>query len=99
MKINETLDFMETLDAAAEYDVKIMFWEKETRALADIREQVKKEAAGSLFVMVGPEGGFTEDEVMQATESGFWIAKSGSPNPPRRNRHIGRRRPGPISFR
>ena len=77
MKIEETLEFKEALKAAAPYEVKIIFWENETMLLAEIAEQLKHEPAGSVFVMIGPEGGFSEKEVDLARASGFSTAGLG----------------------
>ena len=77
MKINETLSFDETLAVAAEYDVKILFWEGETMPLDDIRELIRHQTISSVFIMIGPEGGFTKEEVALSKQSGFFISSLG----------------------
>jgi 16S rRNA (uracil1498-N3)-methyltransferase len=51
-------------------DLKLIFWEKETaRGLRRLREE--KARVESLLLVIGPEGGFTPDEVAEATGGGF----------------------------
>lgn len=54
------------------FDVKMVFWEKSTNllnldALLEIREMKK----GSIFVIVGPEGGFDDSEIDFLRSVGF----------------------------
>ncbi|HEY2987668.1 MAG TPA: 16S rRNA (uracil(1498)-N(3))-methyltransferase [Candidatus Binatia bacterium] len=51
-------------------DLKLIFWENETvRGLRRLREE--KARVESLILVIGPEGGFTSDEVAEATGGGF----------------------------
>jgi 16S rRNA (uracil1498-N3)-methyltransferase len=57
----------ECLAQTANYDLSIMFWEKETNhRLTDLRELIGRCNPSSLFFLVGPEGGFTDEEAEQA---------------------------------
>ena len=49
------------------YDMKIIFWEKESTE----HKLIYSSDINSLIVVVGPEGGFTEKEADQAKQSGF----------------------------
>jgi 16S rRNA (uracil1498-N3)-methyltransferase len=60
--------FAETLAVRIEGAAKIFLQEREkTRGLKHAMDK----SSGAIFVLVGPEGGFSEDEVMQAREAGF----------------------------
>jgi 16S rRNA (uracil1498-N3)-methyltransferase len=48
--------------------LKILLWEREGEALKDVLRQRHSQ---KIYVMVGPEGGFTEEEVRLAEEEGF----------------------------
>ena len=53
---------------------KIFLWEREkTRTLKDALATI----SSSVFVLVGPEGGFSEDEANQAEEAGFHPVRLG----------------------
>jgi len=70
LQIGNAHSFQEILDFSNSCDLKIIFWENETRLLS--RElpsgdnPIKK-----ILVMLGPEGGFTEQEVQQGLNCGF----------------------------
>ncbi len=49
-------------------DLKLAFWEKASAKLDTLRE---KESAGRVFILIGPEGGFSENEINQAEQKGF----------------------------
>lgn len=59
----------------------IMAWEESSRQKDDDRptlpELFAQDAPGTLFLMVGPEGGFTEEEAKLAQESGAHIVSLG----------------------
>jgi len=64
------MDFSELARRPWPCDIKIIFWENEAvRGLARLRQE--KSGVESLLLAVGPEGGFTADEVHEAAESGF----------------------------
>jgi len=53
--------------------IKVLFWEEKT----DFPIPKRKEALKSACVMVGPEGGWTNEEVEKACDEGFEIAGLG----------------------
>lgn len=68
--IGPLLSFGETLDMARGYDMKIAFWEAEARG----PDRPGIDPAGgikTLFVLIGPEGGFSSREMTAARGCGF----------------------------
>jgi 16S rRNA (uracil1498-N3)-methyltransferase len=63
--------FQESLHIARQSGVRILLWEKQGAgpALADFLDRI--DSGLKISVMVGPEGGFTEDEVALARQEGF----------------------------
>jgi 16S rRNA (uracil1498-N3)-methyltransferase len=50
--------------------LKLLFWEEEERG--SLRQTIaEKVRASEVYVLIGPEGGFTADEVEQAVAAGF----------------------------
>jgi 16S rRNA (uracil1498-N3)-methyltransferase len=78
-KIPQIFDIMDFFDLVLRpwpADLKIIFWENETsRGLARLGEE--KSVVASLLLVVGPEGGFTPEEVREATAAGFHSASLG----------------------
>ena len=71
-RIDPCVDFREMLQSAPPGSLKIIFWEEETRL--GIRKALRTspaDAADPVFVAVGPEGGFSKEEIGLAIESGF----------------------------
>ena len=56
--------------------MKIILWEQESGQ--GLRKIIKKDCPDKIFFAVGPEGGFTEKEILQAKENGFACAGLGS---------------------
>jgi 16S rRNA (uracil1498-N3)-methyltransferase len=66
--ISPAMTFNELIRDPEPSDGKIIFWEEETRSLADLfpgNHPVK------LLILIGPEGGFSPEEAAQAVEAGF----------------------------
>ena len=61
--------FDEALSLSTCSNKKIIFWEKAESALTDGGDDVA--AIDDAFVMIGPEGGFTEQEALNAGGQGF----------------------------
>ena len=66
--------FQEVLGDCGEDGLKILLWEKEGEPLKGI---LRQHPTQKIYVMVGPEGGFTEEEVRLAKEKGFIPVKLG----------------------
>ncbi|HEX9949483.1 MAG TPA: 16S rRNA (uracil(1498)-N(3))-methyltransferase, partial [Thermodesulfobacteriota bacterium] len=61
--------FAQALEMARELDFKIILWEKEGTRLASLIRDMPPPR--SIAVMVGPEGGWAEEEIQQARQEGF----------------------------
>jgi 16S rRNA (uracil1498-N3)-methyltransferase len=66
--------FQEVLEDCREDGLKILLWEKEGELLKGV---LRRHPTQKIYVMVGPEGGFTEGEVKLAEEKGFIPVKLG----------------------
>jgi len=67
--IEPAADFSAVLQLAASAAVKLIFWEAESTPLRiDASGAISK---GDVFMILGPEGGFTENEIEQARRAGF----------------------------
>ncbi len=66
--------FEEALKYCEAEGLKIILWEKDGRGLKNI---LKDNRPHRVYVMVGPEGGFTEEEVKEAMDHGFIPVKLG----------------------
>lgn len=64
VKVLDFANFNEMLDSVLEYDVCIFAYEKETTSLKDVITKIKNDnnSAKNIAVIVGPEGGFTDEE-------------------------------------
>lgn len=76
IQIRLPVSFAEVLCMGRPYDLKIVFWENET---APVRSACYSPgtAPEKIFVMIGPEGGFTQQEIEFAIDAGFTIASLG----------------------
>jgi 16S rRNA (uracil1498-N3)-methyltransferase len=76
MEIGDTVSFEEILNLSQAADLKIAFWEDELQPLnaklsgSDCK--IKK-----IYVLLGPEGGFTRQEIESARDRGFVTASLG----------------------
>ncbi len=60
--------FTEALNKEFEKTIKIFLWEREKTGTL---EDAFREPASSIYVLVGPEGGFSEQEALRAQQAGF----------------------------
>jgi len=67
-KIHSPRSFEEILGMGPEEAARILLWEKEP---AQSLQDVLTSPISSIFVLIGPEGGFSDDEVRRAGEAGF----------------------------
>lgn len=77
-EVSPVASFAGMLEQAPRSDLRIILWEEEP--VADMRAVLRaaeKDTRTACFVAVGPEGGFTADEVRMAKDVGFWPASLG----------------------
>lgn len=75
-EIHELMDFSSLVEHPSAFDLKILFWENEHgRGLKQLHAEHPQIA--SLFLVVGPEGGFTAEEAELASAKGFCAAGLG----------------------
>ena len=72
--VGECPPFRRVLEDCREDGLKILLWEKEGRSLKAV---LRQHPTQRIYVMVGPEGGFTEAEVKMANDKGFIPVKLG----------------------
>jgi len=76
MEIGDTVSLEEILNLSQSADLKIVFWEDELRPLtAELPGPDDK--INKIYVLLGPEGGFTEQEIEHARAWGFVTASMG----------------------
>jgi len=78
-KVEPYRSFIESLEFCKEDVLKILLWEKEGEGLKDALKKYSTlhPPFGKAYLMVGPEGGFTEEEVRLAEKKGFIPVKLG----------------------
>ncbi|MBF0378526.1 MAG: 16S rRNA (uracil(1498)-N(3))-methyltransferase [Desulfamplus sp.] len=69
--IHKPVSYDEMLNKTNSYGEKIIFWENATIPIDVIRERQERVEKNRIIVMIGPEGGFSEQEVDIAKEHGF----------------------------
>lgn len=70
--ISKVLSFADMLIAASSDALKLIFWEEESqKTLKDILTDKALVDIKNFFIVIGPEGGFSKDEINMAKESGF----------------------------
>ncbi len=72
--VGECRMFQEVLWDCKEDGIKILLWEKEGE---NLKRVLRQHPAQKIYVIIGPEGGFTEEEVKRARENGFIPVKLG----------------------
>jgi 16S rRNA (uracil1498-N3)-methyltransferase len=76
-EIGETITFNDVIKIDDECDLKIVFWENESKPISDAVQQVHDRHYRKILAVLGPEGGFTEKEIEDARASGFATASLG----------------------
>ena len=70
--ISEIMSFTNMLCAASNDALRLIFWEEESqKTIKDILTDQAFASTKNFFIAVGPEGGFSKDEIIKAKESGF----------------------------
>ncbi len=75
MDISPVVRFEEALGMGAQCDLKVIFWEGAKAAA--VMHRRRSPNPSSLFMMIGPEGGFDETEIHLARQKGFEVAGMG----------------------
>ena len=76
-EIGETITFNDIIKIDDECDLKIVFWENESKPISDAVQQVHDRHYRKILAVLGPEGGFTEKEIEDARACGFVTASLG----------------------
>ncbi len=77
LEIGETRTYEQVIHMAGDFDVKIAFWENEPRPLGEIADSIAKNKVHTVLVLLGPEGGLTQEEIQLARNFGFIAAGLG----------------------
>lgn len=78
-EIGEILSFEEALRSGEGAEGKIIFWEEETgTSCRELLEEGKFRDAKDMAIVIGPEGGFSREEVARARAKGFESASVGT---------------------
>ncbi len=76
MEIGDTVSFEEILNLSQTADLKIAFWENELQPLnAELPRPDRN--INKIYALLGPEGGFTQQEIESARDRGFVTASLG----------------------
>ncbi len=75
--IGATVSFEEVLNLGKDSDLKIVFWEEESIPVSNEFLVSNVKPAEKIFILLGPEGGFTLKEVENAKANGFITAALG----------------------
>jgi 16S rRNA (uracil1498-N3)-methyltransferase len=71
-KVSKVSSFADMLTSASGDALKLIFWEEESqKTIRDMLTDETCAATKDFFIVVGPEGGFSKDEVTMAKEGGF----------------------------
>jgi len=76
-EIGTTVSFEDVLNLGKDSDLKIVFWEEESKPVNKDLSVSNVKSPEKIFILLGPEGGFTLKEVENAKASGFITASLG----------------------
>ena len=76
MKIGDTVSFEEILNLSQTADLKIAFWEDDLQPL-NVKLPGPDGKINKIYALLGPEGGFTKQEIESARARGFVTASLG----------------------
>jgi len=70
-EVTEIHSFHEVLEMPGKDDLKLIFWEEESgMGIKDVLRNNAAQNTGDFFAIIGPEGGFSKDEVEAALRQG-----------------------------
>jgi 16S rRNA (uracil1498-N3)-methyltransferase len=71
-KVSKVSSFADMIALASGNSLRLIFWEEESqKTIKDILKDEAITAVKDFFIVIGPEGGFSKDEVTMAKEAGF----------------------------
>ncbi len=76
-QILETKTFEDLLDTGRNYDLNIIFFENENTSLNALMLTAEQPPPKNILLILGPEGGFSNEEIEKARSSGCLIAGLG----------------------
>ncbi len=76
MEIGDTVSFEEILNISQTAELKIAFWEDELQPLNAKFPRLDRKI-NKIYALLGPEGGFTQQEIESARDRGFVTASLG----------------------
>jgi 16S rRNA (uracil1498-N3)-methyltransferase len=68
VEISFPMAFKQILDLAEDFDHCIAFWEQGGRSLSHLKSH---DRSNRTILLIGPEGGFSDDEIIRASARGF----------------------------
>ena len=77
LEVHEAQTFEELLKLSEPYDLKLLFWENKAVPFKPDVNLMQHCPLDSIMIMLGPEGGFTDQEIETARQKGFLIAGLG----------------------
>jgi 16S rRNA (uracil1498-N3)-methyltransferase len=77
MAIEALASFEQVLEVGRACDLRIIFWERSTESLSALQTQAAARPPASVMALLGPEGGFSDQEVRAAEAAGFVHASLG----------------------
>ena len=75
--VNNFVSYVEAINLLSKSDLALLFYENSNASLKEVLNSLKVKPA-TIGVMIGPEGGFSEDEIEVAKLAGINIASLGS---------------------
>ena len=76
MEIGPTVSFEDTFNISKQSSLKIVFWENESKPIHLALSRSNRHFP-NIFILIGPEGGFTSQEIETAKTCGFITATLG----------------------
>ncbi len=71
-QVSKVSSFSDMLAQASKDALKLIFWEEEyQKTVKDVLQDIRISDTKNFFVVVGPEGGFSKNEIAEAKESGL----------------------------
>jgi len=71
-KVSNVSSFADMIALASGDTLRLFFWEEESqKTIKDIFTDETRATTKDFFIVVGPEGGFSKDEVLMAKDAGF----------------------------